>query len=130
MRSGEAQKLWSSRGLCIIPSERVAQRLRTYHWPSKYELRSQYRNLILHWARLCEQSDAQELVLLSPTQPQHKQATAGGQRPSMQPTTGEQEHGSAIVGPWFPQASDRGSSLQASQQSGTCSKVKLCDWEV
>ena len=79
---------------------------------------------------MCELRDVQELVLLSPKQPQRKQATAGGQRPSTQATAGEQEHGSAIVGPWFPQASDRGSSLQAAPQSGTCSKVKLFDWEV
>ena len=32
--------------------------------------------------------------------------------------------------PMVSQARDRGSSLQASQQSGTCSKVKLFDWHV
>ena len=126
MQSGEAQELWSPRASALGDSvEYVAQRLRAYRGQSEYELRSQYRDLMLQWARLCYRRDAQELVLLSRTQPQHKQAAAGGQRASMQPSTGDQEHGSAVVGPCFPQASDRGSSLQASQQSGTCSNVKL-----
>ena len=112
-------------------AEYVAQRLRAYRRPSEYELRLEYRDLMLQWARVCERRDVQELVRLSSAQPQHRQAAAGGQRASMQPTTGDQEHGSAIVGPWLSQVGDHGSSLQASDsQSGTCSKVKLFDWEV
>lgn len=115
MRSSEAKEFWSSRVSAFsVAAEYVAQRLSAYRWPTEYELRSQYRDLMLHWARLCKRGDVQEFVL--PSQP-------GSQQASMQPTTGESEHGRAVVGTWRPSSS---SSLQASQQPAA---EKLFQWE-
>ena len=52
---------------------------------------------------------------------QQKQPTAGGQQALLQLTTGEQEHGSPIVGFRPPEASNSNSSLQASKQPATSS---------
>ena len=51
----------------------------------------------------------------------------------MQQTSGEKEHGSAIVGSWTTEASaSSSSSLQASQQLATCSEegVGHCQWKL
>ena len=74
-------------------------------------------------------------------QPQHTQAKARGLQPrgnrgtegrrqaSLQPTTGEKEHGSAIVGLWSSRDSSS-SNLQASQQPATGSEVRQFQWEM
>ena len=38
--------------LCTWPSVWQA-----YSWPSDFELRSQYRDLMMHWGRLCARED-------------------------------------------------------------------------
>lgn len=126
-RRAEAQELWSSRvsEFCVT-AEYVAMRLAAYAWPSEFELRSQYRDLMLHCGRLCTCEYVQKHVLV---QPQHEQAktcrlqqkqfTAARQQALLQLTTGEKEHGSPIVGCWPPKASNSNSSLQASQQPAT-----------
>ena len=50
MRRAEAQEFWSSRvsEFCVI-AEYVAKRLAAYYWPLDLELRSQYRDLVMHW---------------------------------------------------------------------------------
>ena len=72
MRRAEAQEFWPSRvsEFCVI-AEYVAKRLAAYYWPSAFELRSQYRALLMHWGRLCAREDVQKHVMV---QPQHKQA--------------------------------------------------------
>ncbi|MFM7989358.1 MAG: hypothetical protein ACKPKO_59595, partial [Candidatus Fonsibacter sp.] len=106
MRRVEAQELWSSRvrELCVV-AEYVAKRLAAYAWPSDFELRSQYRDLMMQWGRLCAREDVQKHVLV---QPQHEQAntcrlqqqqfTASRQQAMLQLTTGENDNGSPIVG--------------------------------
>jgi len=71
-RRAEAQELWSSRvsEFCVT-AEYVAMRLAAYAWPSEFELRSQYRDLMLHCGRLCTCEYVQKHVLV---QPQHEQA--------------------------------------------------------
>ena len=139
MRRVEAQDFWSSRvsEFCVI-AEYVAKRLAAYSWPSDFELRSQYRDLMMHWGRLCAREDVQKHVLV---QPQHEQAktcrlqqkqfTAARQQALLQLTTGEKEHGSPIVGFWPPEASNSNSSLQASQQPATGSGREVTEfkWE-
>ena len=125
MQSREAREFWSSRvsEFCVA-AEYVAKRLVAYRWPSEYELRAQYRDLMQHWAKLFERRDVRELVLPGSAPPQnhkkpkHKQAAAGR---SLQLISGEKEHGSALVVWWPTEAGASSSSLQASQQPATCS---------
>ena len=125
MQSREAREFWSSRvsEFCLA-AEYVAKHLVAYRWPSEYDLRAQYRDLMQHWAKLLERRDVRELVLPGPAPPQahqkpkRKQAPAGR---SLQPTSGEKEHGSALVALWPTEAGASSSSLQASQQPATCS---------
>ena len=101
MPHGAAKEFFSSRvsEFCVA-AEYVAKHLVAYRWPSEYELRAQYRDLMLHWAKLLERRDVRELVLPGPAppqahqKPQRKQAAAGR---SLQLTSGEKEHGSALV---------------------------------
>ena len=50
MRRADAQEFWSSRAseFCVV-AEYVAKRLAAYSWPPEFELRSQYRDLMMHW---------------------------------------------------------------------------------
>ena len=63
--------------------------------------------------------------------PQQKQFTAARQQASLQLTTGEEEHGSPIVGFWPPKACTSSNSLQASQQQaiGSGREVTEFKWE-
>ena len=125
MQSREAREFWSSRvsEFCVA-AEYVAKHLVAYRWPSEYELRAQYRDLMQHWAKLFERRDVRELVLPGPAPPQahqkpkRKHAAAGR---SLQLTSGEKEHGSALVALWPTETGAGSSSLQASQQPATCS---------
>jgi hypothetical protein len=139
MRRAEAHEFWSSRaGEFLVVAEYVAKRVAAYSWPSDFELRSQYRDLMLHWGKLCTRKDVQEHVLV---QPQHEQAqtcrppqkrlTAARRQASLQLTTGEEEHGSPIVGFWPPKACNSSNSLQASQQQaiGSGREVTEFKWE-
>ena len=139
MRRADALEFWSSRvsEFCVV-AEYVAKRLAAYSWPPEFELRSQYRDLMMHWGKLCTSADVKKHVL---AQPQHEQAktsrlqqkqpTAGGQQALLQLTTGEQEHGSPIVGFRPPEASNSNSSLQASKQPATGSGKEVTEfkWE-
>ena len=64
MRRAEAQECWYSRvsELCVI-AKYVAKRLAAYFWPSALELRPQYRDLMMHWGRLCAREDVQKACL-------------------------------------------------------------------
>ena len=100
MRGSEAQEFWSSRiGEFCVVAEYVAKRLAAYSWPSDFKLQSQYRDLMLHWAKLCEREDVQKHVLAQPQhghaktpRPQPKRAAAGRRQAPLQLTTGEKEH--------------------------------------
>ena len=58
MRRAGALEFWSSRvsEFCAV-AEYVAKRLAAYSWPPEFELRSQYRDLMMHWEKLCTSAD-------------------------------------------------------------------------
>ena len=100
MRRAEAQELWSSRvsEFCVI-AEYVAKRLAALYWPSAFELRSQDRDFMMHWGRLCAREDVHKHVLVQPQRKQaktcrlqQKQFTAVKQQALLQLTTVEKEH--------------------------------------
>ena len=62
MRRADALEFWSSRvsEFCVV-AEYVAKRLAAYSWPPEFELRSQYRDLMMHWGKLCTSADVKNM---------------------------------------------------------------------
>ena len=61
IKACEGLTLWSF-GLHVsmsflVVAECVAKRLKAYSWPPELELRSQYRDLMMHWEKLCTSAD-------------------------------------------------------------------------
>eukprot|EP00974_Lingulodinium_polyedra_P068821 6664916-Lingulodinium_polyedra.AAC.1 len=44
-------------------AENVAKRMQAYRWPAAFDLRVQYRDLILHWCKLRKRPDVSKDIL-------------------------------------------------------------------
>ena len=81
----------------------MAGRLQAYRWPADVDLAVQYRDLILHWCKLCKRSEVRSAILL----PREKNAKQGLRSASIvaadcklcESQTGLAEHGSEVISP-------------------------------
>ena len=64
MSSRQAKHFLESRISAFLDvSKYVAGRLQAYRWPAEFELKAQYRDLILQWCRLCRRPDVRAEIL-------------------------------------------------------------------
>ena len=63
MSSREAKAFWDPRVEAFLEvAAYVRQRMSAYRWPDEFELRAQYRDLLLHWARLSRRPEVHEIL--------------------------------------------------------------------
>ena len=104
MSSKQAKHFWEPRVSAFLDvAEYVAKRLQAYQWPVEFDLRAQYRDLILHWCRLCRHPDVRAEIL----RPREENAKPGRRSASIvaadckwcESQTGLVEHGCEVISP-------------------------------
>ena len=104
MSSQQARHFWESRVSAFLEvSEYVAKRMQAYQWPAAFDLKAQYRDLILHWWRLCRRPDVRTEIL----RPREEKSKQGRRSASIvavdcrwcESTTGLVEHGCEVILP-------------------------------
>ena len=104
MSSRQAKHFWESRVSAFLNvAEYVAKRMQAYQWPSEFDLKAQYRDLILHWCRLCRRPDVRTEIL----RPREEESKQRRQSASIvaadcrwyESATGLVEHGCEVIQP-------------------------------
>ena len=100
MSSREAKAFWDPRVDAFLEvADYVAKRMRAYRWPDHFELKTQYRDLLLHWARLCRRNEVRQLVLCKRDSAGKQPAgiAAAGCLEDERARVGNLEHGADLV---------------------------------
>ena len=48
----------------FVVAEYVAKRMRAYRWRMEFDLKKQYRDLLIHWCQLCRRPEVRKEILL------------------------------------------------------------------
>ena len=65
MTTRQAKDFWTPRVVAFLDvAEYVAKRMHAYRWPLEFDLKTQYRDLLIHWCQLCRRPEVRKEILL------------------------------------------------------------------
>ena len=65
MTTRQAKDFWTPHVAAFLDvAEYVAKRMHAYCWPLEFDLKTQYRDLLIHWCQLCRRPEVRKEILL------------------------------------------------------------------